>query len=515
MTTEQAAPAINPWQVAQRQFDIAAERLNLDHGLRRVLREPRRELSVHFPVKMDDGSVRVFAGYRVQHNLGRGPAKGGIRYHQDVSIDEVKALAMWMTWKCAVVGIPYGGGKGGVIVDPKQLCRRELESLTRRFTTEIEVLIGPERDIPAPDVNTNAQTMAWIMDTYSMHVGYTVPGVVTGKPISLGGSEGRNEATARGAVFCIVEAARHLGMDLKGRGGRAGLRQRRLDRGTAHHRAGRQGDRSVRLDRRHPPPDGLDIGRVDGLEGRARHGRRVPGRAGHDQRAVLEVECDVLIPAALENQITAANAERVNAKIVAEAANGPTTPEADEILYRNGVFLIPDILCNAGGVTVSYFEWVQDLNRDHWSEAVVNGKLREIMVRAFGETPTIAERENVHMRMAAYLLAVDRVACDGDARALPVGEPRTRRGRRLPGRRPAVGRCEDRARCSTTKNSSCSRRRSSTWPRPRGDGAARQRRGPAHRRHHQSALRLRGVHPGALAAGDARRPGWYDAGRVC
>src|SRR5882672_8830810 len=215
MTIEQTAARINPWAVAQQQFDLAADRLNLDPGLRRVLREPRRELAVHFPVHMDDGSVRVFAGYRVQHNLGRGPAKGGIRYHQDVSIDEVKALAMWMTWKCAVVGIPFGGGKGGVIVDPKQLSQKELEALTRRFFTEIEVLIGPERDIPAPDVNTNAQVMAWMMDTYSMHAGHTVPGVVTGKPIPLGGSEGRNEATARGTVYCIVKAADHLGMDLK------------------------------------------------------------------------------------------------------------------------------------------------------------------------------------------------------------------------------------------------------------------------------------------------------------
>src|SRR5688500_10531394 len=215
MTTERVAPSINPWHVAQQQFDIAADKLNLDPGLRQVLREPRRELHVTFPVKMDDGSVRVFTGYRVQHNLGRGPAKGSIRYHQDVSIDEVRALAMWMTWKCAVVGIPFGGGKGGVSVDPKKLSAREIENLTRRFTTEISVLIGPERDIPAPDVNTNAQTMAWIMDTYSMHVGYTVPGVVTGKPVSLGGSEGRNEATARGAVYCIVDAARHLDLDLK------------------------------------------------------------------------------------------------------------------------------------------------------------------------------------------------------------------------------------------------------------------------------------------------------------
>src|SRR5687767_11314331 len=214
MTTERAA-AINPWNVAQHQFDLAADRLKLDTGLRRVLREPRRELTVHFPVKMDDGSVEVFTGYRVQHNLGRGPAKGGIRYHQDVTLDEVKALAMWMTWKCAVVGIPFGGGKGGVVVDPKKLSRRELEGLTRRFATEISVLIGPERDIPAPDVNTNAQTMAWIMDTYSMHVGYTVPGVVTGKPVSLGGSEGRAEATARGTVYCVADAARHLDMDLR------------------------------------------------------------------------------------------------------------------------------------------------------------------------------------------------------------------------------------------------------------------------------------------------------------
>ena len=253
MTTEQVAATINPWAVAQRQFDLAAERLGLDPGLRQVLREPRRELTVHFPVHMDDGSVQVFTGYRVQHNLGRGPAKGGLRYHQDVSLDEVKALAMWMTWKCAVVGIPYGGGKGGVIVDPKQLSQKELEGLTRRFATEIEVLIGPERDIPAPDVNTNAQMMAWIMDTYSMHQGYTVPGVVTGKPISLGGSEGRNEATARGCVFTIVEASNHLGHGPQAGDGRGpGLRQRRLDRGAAHRRGGRDRRGRLRLDRRHP-----------------------------------------------------------------------------------------------------------------------------------------------------------------------------------------------------------------------------------------------------------------------
>ncbi len=411
MTTERAAPAINPWHVAQQQFDIAADRLNLDPGLRQVLREPRRELHVHFPVKMDDGSVRVFAGYRVQHNLGRGPAKGGIRYHQDVNIDEVKALAMWMTWKCAVVGIPFGGGKGGVVVDPKKLSRRELENLTRRFATEIEVLIGPERDIPAPDVNTNAQTMAWIMDTYSMHQGFTVPGVVTGKPISLGGSEGRNEATARGTVFCIIEAARHLKVDIKassvavqGFGNAGSIAAQLMVAEGATVVAVSDSSGGIHQ------PEGLDIARV--VAWKAEHGTVVgfPGARDVSNAELLEIECDILIPAALENQITAANAERIKAKIVAEAANGPTTPEADEILYRRGVFMIPDILCNAGGVTVSYFEWVQDLNRDHWSEEMVNGKLHEIMTRAFAETAEIAEREEVHMRLAAYLLAVQRVA---------------------------------------------------------------------------------------------------------
>jgi glutamate dehydrogenase (NAD(P)+) len=411
MTTEQATPAINPWQVAQRQFDMAAERLNLDPGLRRVLREPRRELTVHFPVKMDDGSVQVYTGYRVQHNLGRGPAKGGLRYHQDVSIDEVKALAMWMTWKCAVVGIPYGGGKGGVIVDPKKLSRRELESLTRRFATEIEVLIGPERDIPAPDVNTNAQVMAWIMDTYSMHVGYTVPGVVTGKPISLGGSEGRNEATARGVVFCVIEAVKKVGIPLEGARvaiqgfGNAGSIAARLiaDEGAIVVAVS---DSSGGIH----APDGLDINRV--ISWKAEHGTvsGFPGARDVTNAELLELDCEILIPAALENQITRGNASRIKAKIVAEAANGPTTPDADEILHNAGVFMIPDILCNAGGVTVSYFEWVQDLNRDHWTENVVNEKLREIMVRSFHETLSMSEKEGVHMRMAAYLLAVDRVA---------------------------------------------------------------------------------------------------------
>jgi len=411
MTTEQVATTINAWQVAQQQFDLAADRLNLDPGLRRVLREPRRELTVHFPVKMDDGSVQVFTGYRVQHNLGRGPAKGGIRYHQDVSLDEVKALAMWMTWKCAVVGIPYGGGKGGVIVDPKKLSQKEVEALTRRFTTEIEVLIGPERDIPAPDVNTNAQVMAWMMDTYSMHAGYTVPGVVTGKPISLGGSEGRNEATARGCVYTIIEAAHHLGTELRrstvaiqGFGNAGSIAATLMSEEGASVIAVSDSTGGIHNAK------GLDIDRVIGWK--KEHGtvQGFPGSTDISNADVLEVECDILIPAALENQITSRNAGRIRARIIAEAANGPTTPEADIDLFGRDVFMIPDILCNAGGVTVSYFEWVQDLNRDHWSETIVNAKLKDIMVRAFGETLAIAERESCDMRTASYLLAVQRVA---------------------------------------------------------------------------------------------------------
>jgi glutamate dehydrogenase (NAD(P)+) len=411
MTTEHIAAPINAWTVAQSQFDLAAERLNLDQGMRAVLREPRREFTVHFPVHMDDGSVRVFTGYRVQHNLGRGPAKGGIRYHQDVTLDEVKALAMWMTWKCAVVGIPYGGGKGGVVVDPKKLSIKELEALTRRYFTEIEVLVGPEKDIPAPDVNTNAQVMAWMMDTYSMHAGYTVPGVVTGKPISMGGSEGRNEATARGTVFCIVEAARHLGMELpkarvaiQGFGNAGSIAAQLIHEEKATVVAVSDSTGGIHN------ANGLDVHRV--IAWKQEHGtvQGFPGATDVTNAEVLEVECDILIPAALENQITERNAGNVKARLIAEAANGPTTPEADEIFWKAGKFMIPDILCNAGGVTVSYFEWVQDLNRDHWSERVVNDKLREIMVRAFQETLAVARREQCYMRTAAYLLAVKRVA---------------------------------------------------------------------------------------------------------
>jgi glutamate dehydrogenase (NAD(P)+) len=411
MSTEQMAAVMNPWRMAQRQFDLAAERLNLDPGLSKVLREPRREFTVHFPVKMDDGTVQLFTGWRVQHNLGRGPAKGGLRYHPDVTLDEIKALAMWMTWKCAVVGIPYGGGKGGVAVDPKKLSKRELEGLTRRFATELSVLIGPEKDIPAPDVNTNAQVMAWIMDTYSMHQGYTVPGVVTGKPVSLGGSEGRTEATARGAIYCIEEAARAIGLDL------ASARVAVQGFGNAGSIAAlliaEHGSRVVGVSDSTGgvvAEKGFDVKSV--VNWKAEHGtvQGFPGAANVTNAELLELECDVLIPAALENQITIANASRIKARILAEAANGPTTPDADEVLEARGVFLVPDILCNAGGVTVSYFEWVQDLNRDHWSEEVVNEKLREIMVRSFNEVHAMSLREQCNMRTAAYLLAVDRVA---------------------------------------------------------------------------------------------------------
>jgi glutamate dehydrogenase/leucine dehydrogenase len=316
-----------------------------------------------------------------------------------------------MIWKCAGVGIPYGGGKGGVIVDPKKLSQKELEALTRRFFTEIEVLIGPEKDIPAPDVNTNAQIMAWMMDTYSMHVGYTVPGVVTGKPISLGGSEGRNEATARGTVFCIVEAARHLGLELpksrvaiQGFGNAGSIAARLIEEEGATVVAVSDSTGGIHN------PNGLEIKKV--IAWKKEHGtvQGMPGVTDITNAEVLEVDCEILIPAALENQITARNAGNIKARLVAEAANGPTTPEADIMLFKNSTFMIPDILCNAGGVTVSYFEWVQDLNRDHWSEETVNAKLKEIMVKAFQETLAIARREQVNMRTAAYLLAVQRVA---------------------------------------------------------------------------------------------------------
>ena len=405
------AEAPNIWAVAQEQFDHAAEKLDLDDGMRRVLRVPQRELTVNFPVTMDDGDVRVFTGYRIQHNVSRGPAKGGIRYHQDVTLDEVRALAMWMSWKCACVNIPFGGGKGGVIVDPKKLSIREVEGLTRRFTTEISPLIGPDRDIPAPDVNTNAQTMAWMMDTFSMHHGYTISGVVTGKPISIGGSLGRNEATARGAVFTLLQASATLRRPLSGARvsiqgyGNAGSIAATLlaDEGASIIAVS---DSTGGIH----DPSGLDPSRVSAWK--REHGTVVgfPGSEEISNQQVLEVECEILVPAALENQITRHNAPRIQAGIVAEAANGPTTPEADQILHDRGIFVIPDILCNAGGVTVSYFEWVQDMQSFFWTEERINESLKGIMDRAFESVHTMSTRHEVDMRTAAYMVAVARVA---------------------------------------------------------------------------------------------------------
>jgi len=396
---------------AIRLFNIAADHLHLDPGIREKLKWPKRELTVHFPVKMDDGTIKVFVGHRVQHNVTRGPAKGGIRYHPDVTLEEVRALAALMTWKCAVVNVPFGGAKGGVKCDPKKMSLRELEGLTRRYTTEISLLLGPESDIPAPDVYTNAQTMAWIMDTYSMHKGYSVPGVVTGKPISIGGSLGRNEATARGCVFTIQDAAQHLGVDLcrataavQGYGNAGSIAAMLL---------GALGVRIIAVsDSRGGTFNPRGIDPIKALEHKGKTGSvaTFPQADRISNEELLELPCDILIPAALEGVITRENAPRIKTRIMAEAANGPTMPEADPILFANNVFVIPDILANAGGVTVSYFEWVQNLEMLHWSEDDVNRRLKEIMVRSFHEVKEIAARERVDMRTAAYILAVGRVA---------------------------------------------------------------------------------------------------------
>ena len=401
----------SPFAMAQSQFDAAADRLRLNPSVRGVLREPRRELTVHFPVELDDGSMQVFTGFRVQHNLARGPAKGGLRYHPSVTLDEIKALAMWMTWKCAVVKIPYGGAKGGVICNPKELSLRELERLTRRYTTEISMLIGPESDIPAPDVNTNAQTMAWMMDTISMHQGYSVPGVVTGKPIAIGGSEGRQDATGRGVVYCVQEAAKALRLDLRdarvvlqgfGTVGSATaqflaeLGARVIAIGDSEGAVFRGDGIDLALARRQRQETGSIVG--------------TPRTERLDSADLLELECDILVPAALEGVITGRNAHRIRAKLVAEGANGPTTPEADEILKARGITVIPDIVCNAGGVTVSYFEWVQDREAFFWQLEEINARLRRIMTRAFEDTLRMSREHEVDLRTAAYMLAVGRVA---------------------------------------------------------------------------------------------------------
>jgi glutamate dehydrogenase (NAD(P)+) len=396
---------------AQRQFDAAADLLELDQGVRAILRVPQRQLTVNFPVKMDDGSVQMFEGYRVQHNLNRGPAKGGIRYHPQVTLSEVKALAMWMTWKCAVAGIPFGGAKGGVIVDPKRLSLGELERLTRRYASEIAVLIGPERDIPAPDVNTTAQVMAWIMDTVSMSKGYSVPAVVTGKPLSVGGSQGRNAATGRGCAIVALEACQRLSRDprkmtvaVQGFGNAGSIAAGLMADDGFSIRAVSDSGGGIHSD------TGLDVAAV--VEHKRRTGSVVgfPGTKPLSNAELLQAPVDVLVPAALENQITASNAGQVEASLILEAANGPTTPEADDILHRRGVTVVPDIVANAGGVIVSYFEWVQDLQSFFWEENEINDRLKRIITAAFNSSWEASQRLGVTLRLGAYSVAVQRVA---------------------------------------------------------------------------------------------------------
>jgi glutamate dehydrogenase (NAD(P)+) len=399
------------FEIAQQQFDIAADMLDLSPCLRNVLRVPQRELTVNFPVKMDDGTIEVFTGYRVQHNLSRGPVKGGIRYHAGVDIDVVRALAMWMTWKCAITNLPYGGAKGGVVVDPKQLSRSELERLTRRYASEISMLLGPEKDIPAPDMNTNAQIMAWIMDTVSMHRGYTVPSVVTGKPMNVGGSEGRHEATARGVVYSVKYAVEHLGRQLDGMrvvvqgfGNVGGLAARFL------HNMGATVVAISDVQGGIYNPAGLDPAAVGRYSEQHDTVIGFPEADTVSNSELLELDCDILIPAAVGNQITVTNADRIKAGLIIEAANGPTTPGADLILNEKGALIVPDILANAGGVTVSYFEWVQGLQEFFWTEREVNAQLERIMATAFQNVLQVAVERRLPMRTAAYLLGVERVA---------------------------------------------------------------------------------------------------------
>jgi glutamate dehydrogenase (NAD(P)+) len=409
--TDTLEQELNPWLAAEARFDEAANRLGLDEGLAKVLRTPAKELTVHIPVTLDDGRLEVFTGYRVQHSIARGPAKGGVRFAPDVTLDEVRALAAWMTWKCAVVNIPFGGAKGGVICDPKVLSDFELERITRRYTAEILPLIGPEQDVPAPDMNTNDQTMAWIMDTYSMHVGRTVTAVVTGKPLDLGGSRGRPEATGRGCMIVAREALNKLGIDpasarvvIQGFGNVGGMAAKLMAR------AGYKIVSLIEFDGAVYNPHGLDIAAL--MEHRKETGSVVgfSGAEAIDPAEAMFLDCDVLMPAARENVVTSQNASHIRARILCEGANGPTTPVADEMLAANGVFVIPDILANAGGVTVSYFEWVQDRQGFFWNEDLVNQRLEEIMVENFGRVVDYAEKHSVNNRIAAYMLALDRVA---------------------------------------------------------------------------------------------------------
>jgi len=401
----------NAWATALSQLDEAVAFMGLEPEFHDVFRTPKRILTVSVPVRMDDGRVEVFTGFRVHHSLARGPAKGGIRYHPDVSVDEVKALAMWMTWKCAVVGIPYGGAKGGVRLDPKRLSDSELERLTRRYASEILPFIGPERDIPAPDVNTDERIMAWMMDTYSMNSGYSVPGVVTGKPVSIGGSQGRSGATSRGVVTVAMQALKQMGMEPDGRTvaiqgfGKVGGFAAQLFHdagfnviGIADYKGGVYNAR------------GLNPTALMRYKAEAETVVGYPGADAITNDELLALDCDLLVPAAIEDQITERNVDQVKAKIIVEGANGPTTPEADHRLAERGILVVPDVLANAGGVTVSYFEWVQDIQAYFWTEDEVNMRMRDIMERAYGEVRALSEEKNVRLRLAALAIGIGRVA---------------------------------------------------------------------------------------------------------
>ena len=409
----------NPFESMMQRFDEAATRLNLDPNIYKILRWPNRELTLYIPVMMDDGNYQVFTGYRVQHNFARGPAKGGIRYSPDVSLDEVRALAAWMTWKCAVVNIPFGGAKGGIICDPREMSPVELERLTRRYTAELLDFIGPERDVPAPDMNTNEQVMAWMMDTYSMHARHTVTAVVTGKPIEIGGSRGRKEATGRGLQFVCNEACKKFNFRINDT--RVVVQGAGNVGGTAALLMHKEGYKVIGLADITGSlfnPRGLD---VPGVLAYLREHKTVEGyiEAEHISTAdLLEVECEILMPAATENQITKQNADRIRCKILAEGANGPTTADADEIVSAKSIFVIPDILANAGGVTVSYFEWVQDRMGFFWNEQTVDTRLHEIMVSSFHDVVGFADKYQVNTRLAAYMLAIDRVAYDTRLRGI-------------------------------------------------------------------------------------------------
>ena len=409
----------NPFESMMERFDRAAQLLNLNPDLYAVMRVPNRELKVYIPVRMDSGRIEVFEGYRVQHNFARGPAKGGIRYAPDVTIDEVRALAAWMTWKCAVVNVPFGGGKGGVVCDPSVMSLGELERLTRRYAAELIDIIGPEKDVPAPDMNTNEQTMAWIMDTYSMHARHTVNAVVTGKPVELGGSRGRREATGRGLLFVIQEAIKRFKLSppttrvvVQGSGNVGGIGARLL------HEAGYKVVAISDIFGGIYNPDGIDIPAALAHLQTTRSFDEFPGVERVSNSELLELDCEVLAPCATENQIKSANADRLKCRILAEGANGPTTANADQILHNKGIFVVPDILANAGGVTVSYFEWVQNRMGYFWKEDVVNDRLQDVMVAAFNDVAKYAETHNVDTRTAAYMLAIDRVAYDTRMRGI-------------------------------------------------------------------------------------------------